>query len=366
MDRIVTSAGQTVRAAARTAVFVLEVLPTLPSKPVDWITPTPVVEQARYRTRDGEAVADLYRPGSAGPHPGMLVCLGVVPLGEDHPQVKRLGNALARAGFVALLHWSPTMRDLRLAPEDVENLAMAYAWLLDHPAVDPERSGMIGTCVGGAFALMVAADPAIRDRVRFVGAWAPYASTRDLLHDVAAATRTRDGRREPWPVDQLTRKVFVHSLTGDLPPADADRLRAACAEPGGRVDATELTPAGRAVLALLTACDEEAATRALDALPPALLARLEDMSPVRYVHDIRAPLIQIIHDRDDPVIPLGESQRLAAALADRPGAQYIVFTMFKHLDPARAHLAPLALARELARFSRAMYHLVRASTRRRG
>jgi hypothetical protein len=93
-----------VRAVARTAVFLLKVYPMLPSRPLNWVTPRPVVERFRYPTSHGPAGGDLYRPATAGPHPGMLVCLGVVPFGVDHPQVPRLGEALARSGFAALLY----------------------------------------------------------------------------------------------------------------------------------------------------------------------------------------------------------------------------------------------------------------------
>src|SRR5438270_12821912 len=83
-----------VRAVAKTAVFLLKVFPMLPSRSLNWMTPDPVVEQIRYPTSHGEAEGDLYRPSSPGPHPGMVVCLGVVPSGVDHPQVPRLGEAL--------------------------------------------------------------------------------------------------------------------------------------------------------------------------------------------------------------------------------------------------------------------------------
>src|SRR5919201_1764452 len=148
------------RAAAKTAICLLKVFPMLPSRPLDWVTPRPVVERVSYRTSHGWAEGDLYRPSTAGLHPGVVVCLGVVPFGVDHPQVPRLGEALARAGFAALLYWSPAMRDFRLDPADVEDVASAYDALLARPDVDGARSGLPGTCVGGAFALMAAATPA--------------------------------------------------------------------------------------------------------------------------------------------------------------------------------------------------------------
>ncbi len=159
MLRLVAIPISSIAGVAKTIVFFLKVLPMLPSKWVEWVTPDPVVEQVCYPTPTGETCGQLYRPDSQGPHPGVVVCLGVVPFGVDHPQVPRLGEALARAGFASLLYWSPAMRDLRLAPDDVEGIALAYRWLVEQPNIDERRSGLIGTCVGGSFALMGAAHP---------------------------------------------------------------------------------------------------------------------------------------------------------------------------------------------------------------
>src|SRR5688572_7796625 len=85
-------ATRPIRAVANAMVFFLNVFPMLPSGPVDWVTKPPVVQKVRYPTRDGEVEGDLYRPSGGGPHPGIVVCLGVVPFGVDHPQVPILGK----------------------------------------------------------------------------------------------------------------------------------------------------------------------------------------------------------------------------------------------------------------------------------
>ncbi|MDQ2682941.1 MAG: hypothetical protein M3Y37_05390, partial [Chloroflexota bacterium] len=237
---------RSLRAWWRSIVFLTSVLPMLPDRPVAWLTPDPVVRRVRYPTDTGEAEGDLYLPGGEGPHPGLVVCLGVVPFGVEHPQVARLGRALARSGFAALLWWSPAMRDLRLDPDDTGSIARAYAWLIARPEIDPERSGLLGTCVGGSFSLLAAAHPDIRERVRLVVAWAPFASLRGLARDIASATVELDGAPTSWPVDPLTRTVFVRTLTAHLPPAEAERLRTAaelieCHEP------PDLTPQAHAI-----------------------------------------------------------------------------------------------------------------------
>ena len=352
-------ATRPIRAAARTAAFFLKVLPMLPSRPVDWVTRPPVVERVRYPTRHGQAEGELYRPAAGGPHPSVLLCLGVVPFGVDHPQVPRLGAALARTGFAALLYWSPAMRDLRLDPGDAEDIALAYRWLLERPDVDPAMSGLLGTCVGGSFALLAAASPHIRDRVAFVSAFAPYSSMWTLARDIASATRSGEGVGELWAVDSLTRTVFVRTLTALLEPREAELLRDACIQRGGQVDGRALSEDGRAVYQLLGAPDVDEADAALHRLPAALRERLAALSPMSHLQDLHAPLVVLGHDRDDLVVPVGESRRLRAALGGRIGVQYTEFSLFQHADPAKRRLPPWRLAWELGKFYRYVYPVFR-------
>ena len=358
MLQIFTHATRPIHTAAKAAIFFLKVFPMLPSRPVDWVTKAPSIEKVKYPTHSGQAEGDLYRPSTGGPFPGIVVCLGVVPFGVDHPQVPVLGNALARSGFAALLYWSPAMRDFRLDPEDVENIALAYDWLIEQPYVDPARSGLFGTCVGGAFALMAAASPRIGNRVSFIGAYAPYSSMWTFAQDVASATRSGEGARAPWLVDPLTRKVFVHSFTALLGRGEAERLRSACGDAGGHLAGCDLSADGQAVYALLTARDAGEAETALHHLPPIMQGRLDAMSPINYLKDIHAPLIVLLHDRGDQVVPVGESRRLLSALAGRAGVHYTEM-QFAHLDPVKGRLPFFRLVRELGKFFLAMYPLFR-------
>ena len=321
----------------------------LPSRPLNLVTPKFTVERLEYPTTMGMAEGDVYRPANPGPHPGVVVCLGVVPFGVDHPQVPILGEALARAGFAALLYWSPHMRDFRLDPEDIENIALAYERLVDQPYVDESHSGLIGTCVGGSFALMAAADRVIRDRVGFVAAFAPYGSLFSLARDIASSSRINGGEREPWQVDQLTRKVFVHSVTARLAPAEAEALRDAF-DGGGEASADGLSPDSAAVCALLAARDLEKAELALEGLPQDVRAGLADLSPMTYLQDIKAPSIALSHDRDDRVVPVGESRQLRSALEGRSGFHYTEFAMFQHADPTKRNLPPWQLFWQLGKF----------------
>jgi hypothetical protein len=356
---VIATCTRPIRAAARTAIFFLKLLPMLPSRPVDWVTKPPVVERVEFPTQRGQAQGDLYRPSAGGPHPGVVVCIGVVPFGYDHPQIPRFGEALARAGFAALIYRSPVMGDLRLEPEDIGGLALAYQWLSEQPYVDPARSGLIGLCVGGSFALMAAASPLIRDRVTFVGALAPYASMGTLAQDIASSTRPSGAVREHWQVDPLTRKVYVRSLTAPLDQREAELLRNAFTDQTGHIDSPDLSEEGRAVYPLLTALRVDEAETALGRLPTAMQKRLAAMSPMTYLEDVHAPLIILGHDRDDLVIPVGESRRLRSALSGRAGVHYTEFGMFQHMDPTKRKLPLLRLVREFGKFYLFVYPLFR-------
>src|SRR5581483_4372405 len=52
--RVFNSAARPIRAAVRTTIFFLKVLPMLPSKPVNWVTSPPVVEHVQYPTHHGQ------------------------------------------------------------------------------------------------------------------------------------------------------------------------------------------------------------------------------------------------------------------------------------------------------------------------
>ena len=356
IHHIITDATKSIRAVAKATIFFLKVFPMLPSRPVDWVTKTPVVQRVRYPTHSGQAEGDLYRPPDEGPHPGIVVCLGVVPFEVDHPQVPVLGKALARAGFAALLYWSPAMRDFRLDPEDLENIPLAYRWLIEQPYIDPGRSGLLGTCVGGSFALMAAAHPLIQDQVAFVSAYAPFSSMNTFVRDIASSSQSNEDERRPWQVDPLTRKVFVHSVTAILEPGEAERLRSAFDRKGEDLDKNSLSADGQAVYSLLTAKDIVSAEMALQRLPALMKGHLAAMSPMNYLKELRAPLIVLFHDSRDQVIPVGESRRLISALAGHPGVHYTEM-QFQHLDPVKGKLPLFRLVHEFGKFFGAMYPL---------
>jgi hypothetical protein len=211
---------------------------------------------------------------------------------------------------------------------------------------------------------MAAASPHISEEVAFVAAFAPYGSLFSLARGIASSTSLRDEQLYPWEVDPLTRKVFVHSVTALLDPAEAQELRERFEVTNSPPDkANTLSQDGIAIHDLLAAGTVPEAEAALAKLPKNLQKGLDELSPINYLKDIRAPLIAISQDRDDTVIPIGESRLLRSALGSRAGLHYTEFAMFQHADPTKRKLSPLELLRQLSKFYLWLHGVFRESVR---
>ena len=67
------------RVAWRTALFIPQVVGSLPVNPQPWVMGTPTREEVFYEISGGLASADLYAPAGDGVHSGVLLFLGVNP-----------------------------------------------------------------------------------------------------------------------------------------------------------------------------------------------------------------------------------------------------------------------------------------------
>lgn len=346
------------RAGFHTGLFVWQVL-DLPVKPQAWFTPEPRRHEAHYPSSDGTAVADVYRPPDGRPRAAVALFLGANAAGRDDPDVINLGQALARAGYVAMFHWSPAMAlQANIEPAETGNLVWAFQYLSEREYVDPQRAGLGGFCVGASFALVAAADPRIRDDVAFVNAFGPYFDAETLLLQAASRSVVYDGQRTPWEPDRLTLRVLANELIETLDnPSDADALRRRYLD-GQTLTAAErdaLSPPARTVSRLLDGATPAEAAALYGTLPAGFRQDLAAISPSSHVANLRARLL-VMHDRHDRLVPAAESRRLLAAAGGRGDVRYTEVLAFEHVRPEGGLLAML---REGARLYRHMYDIIR-------
>ncbi len=347
------------RAGFHTALFVTQVL-DLPFKPQSWFTGEPLRHEAHYQSSDGTTVADVYRPADGKPHAAVVLFLGANAAGRDDPDVVNLGNALARAGYVTMFHWSPSMAlQANIEPAEAVNLVWAFQYLSEREYVDPDRAGLGGFCVGASFALVAAADPRIRDDVYFVNAFGPYYDARELLLQAATRSVVYDGEITPWEPDSLTMRVLANELIETLEDAaDIDALTRHYLK-GQALTAAEidaLTPRARAVRTLLDGTSREVAEVLYGNLPPGFRDDLDRVSPSAHISRIGAKLL-VLHDRHDRLVPAAESRRLLAATEDRGDVRYTEVLAFEHVRPSGGGIG--ALLGEAFRLYRHMYDIIR-------
>ena len=348
------------KAGFRAALFVPQVL-EVPFKPQSWLASDPVRHEVTYPQEIGTGVADVYRIPDGEPRAAVLLFLGANAAGRDDEDVVNLGNALARGGFAVMFHWSPTMAlQHNIDSVEIDNLVRAFQFLEQQDWVDSKRVGIGGFCVGASFSLVAAADPRISDRVRFVNAFGPYFDAEDLLLQVVTRSRLYQGVRTPWQPDSLTLEVFANELIETVDDmADIDLLTKKYLT-GELRDGRPATSAGQTVDRLLEGVSPGEAAGLYATLPEEFREAMDQISPSRYVDDIKAKLL-VLHARDDELVPSAESRRLAEAMADRGDVRYTELLSFDHVRPAGG-TGTWRLFKEGFKLYRHMYGVMRAGT----
>ena len=347
------------RAGWNTALFVSQTLET-PIKPQSWFTDDSLRQEVYYRTPGGTAAADIYRLADGKPRAAVLLSLGANENGRDDPNVVNLGHALARAGYVAMFHWSPLMGlDANIDPDEPEKLVWGFQYLEGRGYVDRERVGLGGFCVGASLALVAAADSRIRDRVHFVNAFGPFFDAESLLLQTASREVVYESESASWEPDPLTLRVFASELIETLgDSADAHVLTRHYLEDQKATPAelAALSPAGNTVVQLLDGVKTHEAETLYSTLPPRFQADLARISPSTHVGGLRARLL-VMHDRYDQLVPSAESRRLVKATQDRLDVRYTEFVGFDHLLPGAGGV--FTRLGQAVRLYRHMYDIIR-------
>ena len=328
----VTSQGRT---GFNTALFVLQVL-DLPVSPQSWFSKEPVRHRIHFGSGDDLHMAEVYRLPRDRQQAAVVLSVGATPHGLDDPPAVMLGDALARAGYVTMLHWSPRIGlQSNIDPSDPDKLVQAFRHLETLDYVDPERVGIGGFCVGASLALVAAADPIISDRVGFVNAFGPFYDAEELLLQAVSGTVEYDGENTPWQPDPHTLRVLAAELIEHLDDPSAVRIMTHHyleRQTPAPDDLEALSAQGRIAARLLDGVRPREARTLYEMLPASFHDDLVAISPSTYVHELRASLL-IMHDRHDEYVPAAESRRLMEATRDRDDVRYTEFIGFDHLLP---------------------------------
>ena len=321
------------RVATKTTLFVTQIIPNLPVRPLELISKAPSRQQISFKTSNGEmASADLYLPSGNDRNPAVIFFMGVVPPNRNDERIVSMSEGLARTGTAVLIPWLETQNAEIIIKEDIESLISAYEFLELHNRVIPEKIGMAGICTGASMAIIAAQDSRINHKVHFINAFAGYYDARDLIKAVSTKTKSYRGTSEPWIPDRLTTSlVNEHLIYGS---SEKDKLILKEILTNGywtKEDRFSLSPQGQSTLDLISGTTMANAEKAIENLPVGTRTYLKEISPSTKVADIQTKVL-LMHDTSDLLIPPEESKRFAEHLSSLNKYVYHTeFTFFKNV-----------------------------------
>ena len=287
----------------------------------------PAAEHVVIPTAHGPLLADLYGPAEA--RRTIVLVHGLSRFGRRHPELVRLAELLARRDHMVVVPELHGLQAFRWNGREVDEVRAAIRYGRARGAVT-----VAGFSFGAGPVLLAAAE---EQGLRQVASFGGYADLREVIAYITTGVHTFGGRRYVGRQEEYNRWKLLSLLAGFLPEADERARVAALAEAklaDPARDAAELERGlgadARGMLALVINRREDAVPLLLAALPAAARAALDDLSPLRAMPRLTAPLL-VAHGAADPSIPFTESLRLAAAAS--AGARVTIFESFHHTGP---------------------------------
>ncbi len=303
------------------------------------ITPWPDRRLVDYTVDGRFYTGDLYRL-SAAPQAAIVLVPGAAQKGKDDPRLVSLAYTLARVRFAVLVPDMTGVRDLKVRPSDIQEVADAFTYLASRRELAPEgRVGIGGHSYAVGPAILAAMQPELRDQVRFVYGIGGYYDITNVIRFFTTGYYRLEPT-EPWRYlapNDYGKWVFVLSNVDRFSEPDRSTLTQMAerriSDPKAPIEelAMRLEAEGRSLYELLSNTDPERTPALLEALPAGIWSDMQalDLSR-RGLSDLRARLI-LIHGEDDTIIPYTESIRLDRAV---PSYQARLFLLrgLQHVD----------------------------------
>jgi len=287
----------------------------------------PIAFSVDGRSREG----DLYAPASEAIDAGLVLVPGLSPDGRNDARLVALATTFARSRFAVLVPEIPGLRQMRVGIGDARLIAdAARHLLLQHPE-KPLAAAAISFAVGPTVVALF--EPDLRSRVDLLISVGGYYDLNALVGFLTTG-QYRDNPDAPWRQQRVNPAgkwvVALSNAERVSNAADRTALRLMATrrleDPEAPIDdlVARLGPEGRTVHALLVNDNPEAVPALMAALPAAAAAEAEALDLSR--RDLRSlgTRFVLIHGREDPVVPVGESWRFITALAPDQGELYVV------------------------------------------
>lgn len=332
-------------------------------------------EEVRLEVAGEAREATLYLPERRGPAPGWVVLHGMTIPGRRHLAMSRFVRSLAASGAAVLVPDVPAWRALRVDSAAArDTLAAGACFLAERPEVRPGGVGAVGFSFGATQALIAAAEPALRERIRAVVAFGGYCDLQRMVRCLFTGEHEWEGAGHRLDPDPYGRWILAGNFLPRVPGMEdmervARHARELALESGRRgtwaweaeydafkagVRAT-LTPREREVWDAVAPpagppVDTPFARELAGALADAIRRTAPELDPRSRLDSLGGRIV-LSHGRADRLIPWTETPRLAALLPPAADVSVTITGLFAHSAHA-GWMHPLERAREAARFVR--------------
>jgi dienelactone hydrolase len=310
-----------------------------------WVTAKPVVAEHEL----AGVPTSLYRAGRDRHRPALVFLNGVTARGRQHPDVRRLAEALARAGFLVAVPDPTGLAQGRIDGDTLGSSIAVIRAVADRPDVRAGRVGLVGVSIGATLALVAAEEKQLSDRVSVVASIAPFADFVNAIRLATTGHALAEGVLVPFQPVGFLGLVVARSLVAALPasasrselagelervPDDAPDPLAQFRAPRPDLDDAD----ARALVALLANRDPAHFAALYQTLPTELRAGIARLSPLQRATALRAP-VELAIAASDTYLPLAEAQALVSAAS----GTRVQLTVTAALDHADARLSWRAL-----------------------
>jgi dienelactone hydrolase len=287
----------------------------------EYVTPPPRIEDGTEPVGAVDMRVTWWIPGWGSRHPAVMLVNGATEKGNDDPETRRLGEALARAGYMVMLPEFPFIKAGRLERDATSILDAAFARAIARPETKGMAVGAFGFSVGGGMLLAAASRPGALSSASYIGALGAYYDLDTYLASVLSLTQRRNGALEPWDADAEVRlRLPVAAAEAVADATDRERITAELRATGGRLSGeppSGLGAEGAALWRVLTATDYDIALERLHLLPASLREVFDSLSPRTTWSSLR-PAVFWLHDVGDRFEPVSEAETAAASVRAGP------------------------------------------------
>ncbi|MFQ5682814.1 MAG: dienelactone hydrolase family protein [Candidatus Binatia bacterium] len=314
---------------------------------LSWVTASPAVERLQIPVGKRRIAADLYHPRAHKKRAAILLTHGIIEAGKDDPRLIRFARSLARTGFVVLVPELKGMKSFRILLSDVDDIIASFHYLASRQeTVDQGRMGLLGFSYGAGPTFIAAADPSMRDQVKFLVSFGGYYDPVNVIRFITTGFydyRGERGFQQPEPygkwvffmnnVDYVQSKRDRKLLTEVIKEEERQNTDKVAPLLAG------LTPQGKNLYELLVNKDPQRVERLIKGTDLRFQHYLKEIAIAPIIPSIRAYFL-IGHGSTDPLIPYTESLRLADAIPDKGKVHLAIIRLFSHVDPVREGFSP--------------------------